>query len=157
MSENPDIKPVRDNIPIAKLASHQKIRLEAYARLGRGKTHAKWQPVSMCTYQNLPKIKIDANRCDACGKCVDVCFKGILANVGKSIETRNIIQCALCEDCVDACPQSPPAIDVTWDKNSFVFNVESTGALPVERILMEALKILDKKFLDFQDTIKEVL
>lgn len=48
--ENPDVKPVSDKIPIVKLAQGQKIKLEAYARLGRGKAHAKWQPVSAATY-----------------------------------------------------------------------------------------------------------
>jgi len=157
VSENPDIKPVSDNISIVKLAPDQKIRLEAYARLGKGKVHAKWQPVSMCTYKHLPKIKIDAKRCDACGKCVKICPQKILVDVGKRIETQNIIECTLCRDCVGACPLSPPAIDVAWDKNSFILDAESTGALPVERILLESLKILDEKFNEFlnQLTVKE--
>ncbi|MFQ6081306.1 MAG: DNA-directed RNA polymerase subunit D, partial [Candidatus Bathyarchaeia archaeon] len=155
--ENPDIKPVSDNIPIVKLAPDQKIRLEAYARLGKGKAHAKWQPVSMCTYKHLPKIKIDAKRCDACGKCVEICPKKILVDVGKRIETRNIIECTFCQGCVDACPLSPPAINVASSKNEFILDVESTGALPVERILLEALKILDERFNEFlnQLTAKE--
>lgn len=46
ISEDPESKPVNDNIPIVKLAPGQKIKLEAYARLGRGSEHAKWQPTS---------------------------------------------------------------------------------------------------------------
>lgn len=48
--ENPEVKPVSDKIPIIKLAQGQRIKLEAYARLGRGRDHAKWQPASACTY-----------------------------------------------------------------------------------------------------------
>ena len=48
--ENPDVKPVSDKIPIVKLAQGQRLKLEAYARLGRGRDHAKWQPASACTY-----------------------------------------------------------------------------------------------------------
>ncbi len=48
--ENPDVRPVSDKIPIVKLTQGQRIKLEAYARLGRGKVHAKWQPVSAATY-----------------------------------------------------------------------------------------------------------
>jgi len=55
--ENPDVRPVSDRIPIVKLAQGQKIKLEAYARLGRGKLHAKWQPVSACTYTHDPKTR----------------------------------------------------------------------------------------------------
>jgi hypothetical protein len=58
-------------------------------------------------------------------------------------------------DCVDACPQNPPAVEVSWDKNAFVFKVESTGALPAERIVIEAAKILDKKVKEFSDQLKK--
>jgi len=58
LPENPDVAPVSDKIPIVKLAPNQRIRLEAYARLGRGKEHAKWQPVSVCTYKYFPKVEI---------------------------------------------------------------------------------------------------
>jgi hypothetical protein len=36
-------------------------------------------------------------------------------------------------------------LEVSWNKDVFVLDIESTGALPVERIVLEALKILDKK------------
>ena len=48
--ENPEVRPVSDKIPIIKLAQGQRVKLEAYARLGRGRDHAKWQPASACTY-----------------------------------------------------------------------------------------------------------
>jgi DNA-directed RNA polymerase subunit D len=55
ISEDPDSKPVSDNIPIVKLAPGQKIKLEAYARLGRGSEHAKWQPTSVSTLLETAK------------------------------------------------------------------------------------------------------
>lgn len=152
---NPDIAPVSDKIPLVKLAPTQKIRLEAYARLGKGKEHAKWQPVSVCAYKYFPKVKINEKLCNACGKCVEVCSKRILTNVGKKVEIRNITECTLCQDCVDACPKGPTAIEVSWDKNAFIFDIESNGGLPVERILFEALKILDGKVKNFLNLLRE--
>ena len=55
ISEDPESKPVSVNIPIVKLAPGQKIKLEAYARLGRGSEHAKWQPTSVSTLIETPK------------------------------------------------------------------------------------------------------
>jgi DNA-directed RNA polymerase subunit D len=46
LSEDELIKPVSRDIPIIALAPNQKLKFEAYARLGVGKDHAKWQPTS---------------------------------------------------------------------------------------------------------------
>jgi DNA-directed RNA polymerase subunit D len=46
MSEDDIVKPISKEIPIIVLAPGQKLKFEAYARLGLGKDHAKWQPTS---------------------------------------------------------------------------------------------------------------
>ena len=40
--EDSGVKPISDKIPIVTLAPGQKIKFQAYARLGRGTEHAKW-------------------------------------------------------------------------------------------------------------------
>jgi len=47
VSEDSLVAPVSKEIPIITLAPGQKIKFEAYARLGIGKYHAKWQPTSV--------------------------------------------------------------------------------------------------------------
>ena len=153
--ENPDITPVSGKIPIVKLAPEQRLNLEAYARLGKGKKHAKWQPVSMCTYMYLPKLKIDLEGCDSCAKCVKVCPEGVLVDTVEGIKPQEVINCTLCMDCVDVCPQDPPALAISGEKEAFIFEIESTGVLPVERIITEALKILDEKLKDFSKQVKK--
>jgi DNA-directed RNA polymerase subunit D len=153
--ENPDIAPVSDKVPIVKLAPDQRLKFEAYARLGQGKNHAKWQPVSMCTYMYMPEVTVDAKTCDACGKCVKVCPEAIFVESEGKIKTQNEIECTLCMDCVDACPKDPKAVKVSWDETAFIFKIESTGALPVERIVVEAVGILDKKIKDFTNQVKK--
>lgn len=156
-AENPNIRPVSEKIPIVKLAPNQRLRLEAYARLGKGQKHAKWQPVSVCAYKNFPKVKLNEKECDSCGKCVDICPKRVLSisEGEKKLVLRNVVDCTVCHDCVDICPKTPPAIEVAWDKDVFVFDFESTGALPVDRIINEAVKRLDGKFESFLEQLAE--
>src|SRR3990170_9151468 len=154
ISENPDISPVSDKVPILKLVKGQKLKLEAYARLGKGKVHAKWQPVSVCAYKYFPKIEVPSKSCEDCTKCVDICPKKVLTIKENKIVVRDLLTCNLCMDCVEACPQKPPAIKVEWEKNAYIMNIESTGALPPERILQEATKILDKQLKEFEEQLK---
>ncbi|MDH5482750.1 MAG: DNA-directed RNA polymerase subunit D [Candidatus Bathyarchaeota archaeon] len=153
-SENPSIIPVSDTIPIIKLAKEQKLKLEAYARLGKGKNHAKWQPVSMCTHKYFPKIEISCKKCDGCGKCVEICPRKVLAKTGNRIEIRDLMACTLCQDCVETCPQNPPAVKITWEENAFIFALESTCVLSPEKIMTEAIKILDGQLKDLERQIK---
>jgi len=56
-SEDDVVKPVSNKIPIVDLAPGQKIKIEAYARLGRGIEHAKWNAatVSVLTKGGSPE------------------------------------------------------------------------------------------------------
>ncbi|MDH5688180.1 MAG: DNA-directed RNA polymerase subunit D [Candidatus Bathyarchaeota archaeon] len=153
-TDNPDIVPISDKIPIVKLASGQKVRLEAYARLGRGKVHVKWQPVSVCAYRYMPIINIDESRCDECDECVEICPKDILVKEDGKIRVQNLEECTLCKDCVKVCKIDPAPIEVNWDDETFIFDIESNGVLPVERIVSEGLKILNKKISDLTESMQ---
>lgn len=54
-SEDESIKPVSDKIPIVQLAPGQKIKMECYARLGRGTDHAKWNSSNISTLTDTDK------------------------------------------------------------------------------------------------------
>jgi DNA-directed RNA polymerase subunit D len=145
VSEDPKIVPVSPGIPITKLAPGQAVRLEAYARLGTGKTHAKWQPVSEAVYQNIGDLEINEKTCTACAKCVEACPTNVLEIEGGKLRVADIYACILCGDCVNACPVEPAAITQGMKDKTFLFTVESTGSLPPERILTEAGRILIEK------------
>jgi DNA-directed RNA polymerase subunit D len=54
-SEDDTVKPISDKIPIVHLAPGQKIKLECYARLGRGLEHAKWNSSNISTLTDTEK------------------------------------------------------------------------------------------------------
>jgi DNA-directed RNA polymerase subunit D len=156
-SENPDVVPVSDNIPLSKLAVGQSIHLEAYAKLGRGKDHAKWQPVSACSYKYVPNISIDTQRCDLCNECVKICAKKVLKISDKKLIVADYKRCTLCKDCEKVCNKTPSAIKVEWFKDSFIFYIESTGALSAENIFIKSIEILEDKTEEFSSILSGLL
>ena len=54
-SEDDTVKPVTNEIPIVQLAPGQKIKLECYARLGRGTEHAKWNSSNIAMLTDTDK------------------------------------------------------------------------------------------------------
>ena len=139
--EDPSIAPVSTRIPLAKLAPGQAIKFEAYAQLGQGKVHAKWSPVSMCVYQNVALVEVGDEA--ATKKCLDECGDGVAVLEGgmlKVIDIQGFERCRHCRELV-----SHEEIMSGLKQDEFLFTVESTGGLPPERIVKEAVKMLKQK------------
>ena len=54
-SKDQVVKPISNQIPIIHLAPGQRIKLEAYARLGRGTEHSKWNSANISVLTNTDK------------------------------------------------------------------------------------------------------
>jgi DNA-directed RNA polymerase subunit D len=157
-----EVIPVSGNIPIVKLGPAQKLRLELYARLGRGIEHAKWQPVCACAYKYLPKVTLNADNLANPEEVIRVCPTDVYVHdPEKKIVVRDELACTLCMNCVEtAVPvdskKSFP-VKVEGDESAFLFYVESTGALPPRRVVIEAAKVLDKKATSLNDLVRKGL
>jgi DNA-directed RNA polymerase subunit D len=147
VSDDPRVVPVHEKIPIVFLAEKQVLEIEAIAKLGISKNHVKWSP-GLATYKNLSKVEVDTKLCTSCLKCIDACPRKILRKVPKKkIIAQPIYECSYCKSCEEACDTG--AIKVTRSDRDFVFYVESFGQLPVDEIILQSAKILNKKAKDF--------
>jgi len=155
VSDDEEVKPVSNKIPITKIEPNKRLKLEAYAVLGRGRTHAKFQPVSTVYYRFQPLLEIDLERCPECRKCVESCHKGVFSIKEDKIAIVDPDQCTVCNECVKACPEDPPAVKVTNSPDSVIFTIESTGAIPSRRILDEALTIMRERFNNIREKLQE--
>ena len=54
-SQDSNVVPTSDNIPIVTLAPGQSIKFEAYARLGKGTEHARWNSANIVTLTDTEK------------------------------------------------------------------------------------------------------
>ena len=153
-SQDPKVVPASGDIPLVKLAPNQTLIIEAYAMLGTGVENAKFQPVATVAYKYVPLVTVDKNKCNLCGNCVEACPKKILRLEGDTIATQNTLECSLCEACVEEC--EPGAITIDSKADSFLFKVESSGALPPEEIAEKAAELLKERIqvaLDFANSL----
>jgi DNA-directed RNA polymerase subunit D len=154
VSEDPAVVPVTPGIPLTKIAPGQAVRLEAYARLGTGKEHSKWQPVSMAVYQNVAEIEVDEDRCTDCGDCVKACPRDVFAIEEGKLRVVDVNACTICGECEKACPMEPSAVRAGPLDDLFLFTVESTGCMEPARLVAEAVRALSKKLDEFAGKVE---
>lgn len=142
------------DIPIAELNVGQKIELEARARLGTGKDHAKWQPVSVAVVRYEPYVKIDQKKCDLCKLCVDECPKEILIIKDKKLIVTSALSCSLCKVCESVCPRD--AISISHNESNAVLMLESAGGPTNEELLSSASDVLSNKCSSLRQALKEL-
>ncbi len=54
-SQDPNVIPTSNDIPIVTLAPNQSLKIEAHARLGKGTEHAKWNSANVATLTDSEK------------------------------------------------------------------------------------------------------
>lgn len=149
-SSDPETVPSDDMVPIIELKEGQKVVLTAVASLGRGKEHAKYQPVCPAGYKYVPIINL-TDKCDSCKQCIDVCPRSVFSVEKNKVVVENPYECSMCGLCVEACDIH--AIKVSADANSFIYTVETDGSFSAQEIITRAAQSIKSK----ADALNETL
>jgi len=115
VTKDPSIKPLYDNIIICRLINDMKLELIAYATVGFGEKHPRWQ-ASVCSYVNLIK-EFDNKKLK---KCWTQDFN---------------VYCVECVENLD---------NVKVEENKFLFYLESVSGLSSKRIIEEGFEVAEK-------------
>lgn len=144
-SDDPDVKPVYDTIPIVRLRDGEEVELEAIAQLGIGKEHAKWQATTTCGYKYYPKITIDESKLTDLEEYVEECPRNVLAIENDELVVVDIENCSTCRTCQRLSAKDDNAIQVGFEENKYIFKIETDGSLTPLEVLTIACDILSEK------------
>ncbi|KAK2187589.1 hypothetical protein NP493_161g04012 [Ridgeia piscesae] len=164
------IHPADEDVLIAKLRPGQEIDIKMHCVKGIGKDHAKFSPVATASYRLLPEITLTQPVEGALAEQLKQCFApgvieidnidGVLCVV--SVDSAVCCRCAVGCVCVlrarvaaarkDTCSREvlrhdtiKDCVKLTRVRDHFIFSVESTGALPPDVLVTEAIKVLQAK------------
>lgn len=142
-------RPVHDDILLAKMRPGQEIDLKMHCFKGIGKDHAKFSPVATASYRLLPEITLLTPVCDDLADLLQSCFSPGVIEVD-NINGRKVARVANAR--VDSCNRNVLRHDQLKDcvrlsrvRDHFIFSIESTGALPPDILVKEAIKVLMSK------------
>jgi len=154
------IRPVFDDILIAKLRPGHEIDLRMHCVKGVGCDHAKFSPVATASYRLLPSITLLDTITDELADRLIKCFskdviktktkngvkKAYVADARKDTGMREIYRDEVLRD----------KVKLEKIRDHFIFSVESTGALPPEQLVEEAIKILHAKCQIYVDKLNSL-
>ena len=157
-SNDPDVIPVHNEIPILKIDKNSKVIIEAYAILGTGKDHAKFSAVSNCAYRFYPVIEFDESKLtdiEELNLIVKMCPEKLFELSNKKLKLKDDYwkTCTLCKSCEE---NSEGKIKVSWKDTTYIFTLESDGVLPFDVIIKKAFEIFLNKISEFTEKLEEI-
>eukprot|EP01054_Gregarina_sp_Poly1_P000304 Gregarina_sp_Poly_1__303@NODE_1075_length_5172_cov_40_719491_g538_i1_p5_GENE_NODE_1075_length_5172_cov_40_719491_g538_i1NODE_1075_length_5172_cov_40_719491_g538_i1_p5_ORF_typecomplete_len160_score12_53RNA_pol_L/PF01193_24/5_1e15RNA_pol_A_bac/PF01000_26/2_2e11RNA_pol_A_bac/PF01000_26/2_9e03Fer4_9/PF13187_6/0_015ETF_QO/PF05187_13/0_063GTP_cyclohydroI/PF01227_22/0_11_NODE_1075_length_5172_cov_40_719491_g538_i17191198 len=143
--------PINGNILITKLRPGQEIEAVCYVEKGTGKTHAKWSPAAPAVYRLQPKLVFPQGPLVGAEaeELKELCPKKVF-DVEDDVSTvRDARACSTCRACIE---RFPGQVEIRKVKDHFIFQVESTGAIPAVDIFRRSIAVFTEKLVKLRNS-----
>ncbi len=145
VSSDPSVVPVDDRIIVVKLMDGQRLRLEAKARMGTARMHAKWQ-AGLASYRHVYRAEVkkpDAVKAE--GGDVKKIEEENKSPAGLSDASLNLLK--------DVAEADPDAVILKRNPDQFILYVETYGNMPLNKLIEAACDTLEKRLKEFEEAI----
>ncbi len=150
--EDKEVKPVSGEIPILRLTKGQNIKLEAYARLGKGKEHSKFSPTSKSVVKPTPLVVIKNKNPKNAKAIVSSCPRNVFAIEGGELVVKDQYSCTFCMECLKVSGD----IEIKETPGSYILDIESIGQLDPDVIALKSAEILLRDLDEFNKAVDEL-
>ncbi|CAM2111361.1 DNA-directed RNA polymerases I and III subunit RPAC1 isoform X2 [Caretta caretta] len=152
-----DLRPVHDDILIAQLRPGQEIDVLMHCVKGIGKDHAKFSPVATASYRLLPDITllqpIEGEAAETLKKCFSPGVIEIQNIKGKKVARVANARMDTFSREIFRHDDLKNFVRLARVRDHYIFSVESTGVLPPDVLVSEAIKVLIGKCRRFLDEL----
>ena len=157
VSTDDQVQPADENVPIIDLKEGQRLELEADARLGVGKDHAKHQGGVAVGYRHLQRVEVVGEtgefEDDEARILRGVIEEGAADHAAEDVEDGDLVPADAFDN--DLSQRYPgKEVDVEDVPNAFVFSVESDGSVPVEDLVVEAVGTLHARADELEEAVQ---
>uniref|UniRef100_A0A9L0S8U2 DNA-directed RNA polymerases I and III subunit RPAC1 n=1 Tax=Equus caballus TaxID=9796 RepID=A0A9L0S8U2_HORSE len=154
------IRPVHDDILIAQLRPGQEIDLLMHCVKGIGKDHAKFSPVATASYRLLPDITllepVEGDAAEELSRCFSPGVIEVQEVQGKKVARVANPRLDTFSREVFRHEKLKKVVRLARVRDHYIFSVESTGVLPPDVLVSEAIKVLMGKCRRFLDELEAV-
>jgi DNA-directed RNA polymerase I and III subunit RPAC1 len=113
-----NVRPVHEDIIIAKLGPGQEIEAELVCEKGVGSTHAKWSPVCTASYRLMPAISLKTELTgEAAEALVSCCPVRVFDIEDSAVKVSRARDCTSCRECIRLHSE---AVSLNKVKNHFI-------------------------------------